>query len=141
MTMPRGARVRFSADQTGQDYTAGVLLAWNSEVFDTDALHDNSTNPSRLTIPKGFHWVRVEAGVYMANLTAASNPLLQIKLNGTTICGEPSHNPTTAWGTTITTGLMYCNPGDYFETILQVTGDASSDILSARSFMTIELIS
>ena len=39
--MARGARVKFSADQTAQDYSAGVALAWNAEVFDTNTIHDS----------------------------------------------------------------------------------------------------
>lgn len=35
-----------------------VDVAWNAEVTDTDALHDNVTNNSRITIPAG------KAGVY-----------------------------------------------------------------------------
>jgi hypothetical protein len=34
--------------------TAWTLLTWNTEVYDTDGFHDNSTNNSRITIPTGM---------------------------------------------------------------------------------------
>lgn len=30
------------------------VVTWNSEVYDTDALHDTVTNNSRITVPSGF---------------------------------------------------------------------------------------
>jgi hypothetical protein len=138
--IPRGARVKFSADQTAQDFTAGATVNWNAEVFDTNTIHSNSVNPQRLTVPKGFTLARVDVSVYVTNMTAASAPNLLLRKNGTTIAGMPSHNEVTNWAGLVSSGLVPVSPGDYFDSFLQVTGDASIDILAARSFMSIELI-
>jgi hypothetical protein len=42
---------------------SGTLIAFGTEVFDTDAYHDNSTNNSRLTVPAG------QAGKYIVTGT------------------------------------------------------------------------
>ncbi len=140
MAIIRGCRARFAADLTAHDFTAGATIDWDSEVFDTNAIHSNSVNPNRLTVPNGFTRARVDLGLYVSNMTAASFPNLLMRRNGTTFVSCPSHNEGTTWGITLSSGLLACSPGDYFDAFFQVTGDASVDILAARSFMSIELV-
>jgi hypothetical protein len=47
-----GCKVTKNATQTCANDT-DVVITWNTEDFDTDAFHDNSTNNSRITIPSG----------------------------------------------------------------------------------------
>jgi hypothetical protein len=47
-----GCHVYHNADQTITNATL-TAINFNSERFDTDAFHDNSTNNTRLTIPSG----------------------------------------------------------------------------------------
>jgi hypothetical protein len=47
-----GASVYKSADQTISTATQ-TIISWNNEDFDTDSIHDNSTNNGRFTIPTG----------------------------------------------------------------------------------------
>lgn len=76
------ARVYHSANQTAPTSGTQLTLAFDSERFDTDTIHDTVTNNSRLTCRT--------AGVYQitghiswaANATGARQ--LSIKLNGTT---------------------------------------------------------
>jgi hypothetical protein len=42
-------------------YTSGANITWNSETYDTDAMHDTSSNTDRITIQT--------AGVYIVSLT------------------------------------------------------------------------
>jgi len=42
-----------SSTQTSITHSSWVALQWNAEVWDSDGFHDNSSNPSRLTIPAG----------------------------------------------------------------------------------------
>jgi hypothetical protein len=43
---------RKASTLTSQDYSSGPLaITWDQEAYDTDNYHDNSTNPSRITIP------------------------------------------------------------------------------------------
>lgn len=62
------ARVTRTADQ---NISSGTITAvsWDSEDFDPDDMHDNSTNPSRITIPSDG------AGLYMlgANIMFAAD--------------------------------------------------------------------
>jgi hypothetical protein len=45
--VPPSCRLVRSGDLT---YTSNAAIAWNSEAYDTDTMHDNSTNNSRITI-------------------------------------------------------------------------------------------
>lgn len=49
--------------------TAFTVVDWNNEIYDTDSWHDNSTNPSRLTVPSGVSYVRVSGSIETANTT------------------------------------------------------------------------
>lgn len=135
-----GARAKFSADQTAQNFTAGATLDWNAEDFDTDAIHDSAAiTKNRLTVPAGFTYARIDCGIYIQNITANSSPVLLVRKNGTTFAGTQGHNPGVVWGVTHTCGVLPVVAGDYFDAFLQVTGDTSIDILAARSFMSIQL--
>jgi len=57
-----GASVYKSGNQTIAPSTQ-TILSWDSEDFDTDSFHDNSTNNSRFTIPAG------KDGKYVITLT------------------------------------------------------------------------
>ena len=48
-----GCRLWKSANQTVA-LNATDVVNWNSEVYDTDTLHDTATNNSRITIPSGL---------------------------------------------------------------------------------------
>ena len=62
------AKVTASGTQSISDNTA-TSVAWNSETYDSDGMHDNATNNERLTIVSG------EDGIYLfgALITFASN--------------------------------------------------------------------
>ena len=74
-------RVQESSGQTITNNTVTLLL-FNEERWDTDSIHDNATNTSRLTVPV--------AGKYLifANIQWAANAtgrrLTQFRINGTT---------------------------------------------------------
>lgn len=53
-----GASVRGSANQTINN-TTETLLLWDTERFDTDAIHSTSSNTGRMTVPagKGGKWL------------------------------------------------------------------------------------
>jgi len=53
-----GCRLKQTAGQTISNNT-NTAIQWNSEDYDTDAFHDNSTNNTRVTIPSG------KAGKYL----------------------------------------------------------------------------
>jgi hypothetical protein len=76
-----GVSLRASADQTISNNTF-TALTWNTENFDTDGFHDNSTNTSRITIPSG------KGGKYLINAgimfgTAGGARIVRLRINGT----------------------------------------------------------
>jgi len=49
---PQRTKVYLTGNQSINDSSL-TAIAWNGEEYDTNDLHDNSTNPSRITIPAG----------------------------------------------------------------------------------------
>jgi hypothetical protein len=58
----RGCSLYLTADQSIANST-GTYISWNIELYDTDSFHDNSTNPTRITIPTGL------SGKYLISTT------------------------------------------------------------------------
>jgi hypothetical protein len=77
-----GCKAYKSANQTLSNATT-TLITFNSEFFDTDAIHDTSTNTSRFTVPagKGGKWQLSTTIAYDANSTGFRQ--IRIKKNGT----------------------------------------------------------
>ncbi len=50
---------------TAADVPQESVIPLNSEVYDTDSVHDNSVNNSRLTVPAGVTVIRLNAGFTM----------------------------------------------------------------------------
>jgi hypothetical protein len=54
---PKGALVGLSSDLTAQNYSTVASVPFTTELYDTNSLHDNVTNNTRLTMPaSGFTW-------------------------------------------------------------------------------------
>lgn len=135
------ALVRRSSSQSiaGSSF---VTVDWNDEVADTDAWHDNSTNPSRLTVPigSGITHVRLFANVLTGNSNSGQWGAYILK-NGTTVVGCPRHETNTN-GTdsvNIKSAILEVVEGDYFELVV-FTGSASATSITnaAQSWMSIE---
>ena len=105
-----------SAYKTGsQSLTAGEYTAinWEAENWDTNAFHDNATNPSRFTIPSG------KAGYYnfIFNLgigSATGQVYWQVLVNGSAVsnCANNVYASETKLFQSVT---IYCNVGDYVQ--------------------------
>lgn len=80
LSVPR-ARVFHDANQSIDDSTV-TALAFNSERFDTDGIHDTATNNSRLTCATAGTYL-IGASVEWAS-SATGNRNLSLRLNGTT---------------------------------------------------------
>ncbi|KKL66652.1 hypothetical protein LCGC14_2142830 [marine sediment metagenome] len=65
-----------------------VAVEWNAETFDSDAFHDNSTNPTRLTVPSGLggkyavHGLLLMPGAAVGS--GGTGRHIRIRKNGTT---------------------------------------------------------
>lgn len=140
-----GALVRNSADATAQDLTAGVLLTWGAEVYDTNAFHSTSSNTSRLTISSGLgiSKVRLAAQINLQLLTSGEPFDIRLYKNGAVFdgaCfvqfGAPSTGSAYA---NMSTAPISVADGDYFEIRADTTADASCTI-SSSSWFAIEVV-
>lgn len=107
---------------TGQAISAGTTttVTWNTEVTDTDAWHDNSTNNSRLTVPSGVSLVRVSASLRHEDTTgtSASQFVLNFLKNGASVPGLPARDhPRSALGNYLhaASAILAVSAGDFFE--------------------------
>lgn len=83
----KGCRVTHSATQTVGTASA-TLIAFNTEVFDTNAFHDNVTNNTRLTIPTTGYYT-VKASLYYTEVTVGGDQRkLMFFVNGVQVYEE-----------------------------------------------------
>lgn len=139
----RIAMVRRAADFTAADFSGGVSVPWDQEVYDTDNFHDNVTNNTRLTVPAGCNFARLVLTLTMGNNTIGADITAIIRKNAATSydgVGQQSIDaPTAAPCITVSTGWVSVIAGDYFEATLFNVGDTSIDITAARSSFSIEV--
>jgi len=81
VTSPIVARVYHNTSQTISNVT-WTALAFNSETFDTDTLHDTSTNNSRLTVERDGYY-RINANASFAS-NSTGNRRMRFRVNGST---------------------------------------------------------
>lgn len=140
----RGALVKKSTNQTTANYSAGVAVAWDAEAYDTDTIHDNSTNNTRLTVPSGVSYVRLKAQANLDLVTAGSDTYYQITKNGSaTYDGFTQVNldlqsiaQTTA---PIASPVLAVTAGDYFE-FKVFCADTSVTVLANGSWFAMEIV-
>ena len=114
---------------------SNTLLTWNSENVDTDSMHDNSTNPSRLTIPTGFlgRW-RFDIGVTFA-AAANGTRAAWITVNGAgTRYGQPE-----VPGSSVASAGLYISRelvlavGDYVEVYCYQDSGGALNVLNSTT--------
>ena len=116
-----GASVYNSADQTipPATYTAVV---WNSEYYDTDAFHDNSTNTSRMTIPAGKAGKYSVYGLIQCDGGSTNSRSIQIYKNGA-MYSVAATTPSGAYPSLQISGVLDLVATDYVEIyVFQSTG-------------------
>lgn len=139
----RGCMAYKSADQTTANYTTPTAVTWDAEVYDTDSIHDNVTNTSRMTVPAGVTKVRVGATLALGVVTADNYAVGTITKNGATFVGAPNsaqESGTTSPTVTLASGVLAVTAGDYFETLLQLESDTSITVSAATSCFWMEII-
>ncbi len=142
----KGALVVLGSDETAVDTTSGHFSAWDTERYDTDNFHDNSVNPSRLTIPAGLGITKIRlTGTYglslqdgdVANLTRFfKNGATVAELQGFRTQVSSSNDPVN----NITSPVIEVVDGDYFEIETRGSADISITILATRSHFAIEVV-
>jgi hypothetical protein len=108
---------RATKGSSTQSITANTNTAveLGAEAFDTDAAHDTSVNPSRITVPAGVTRARCWFGVRFQSTTGQTRAW--VMKNGASAVGLPAYGNVTA-GQNYLTGAgawVDCSPGDYFE--------------------------
>lgn len=106
----------YSSSVTAVANATLVAVSFNSEKYDTDGFHDNTTNNTRITIPTG------KAGKYLINgkINYDSNATgirqAYIRKNGSTTLSYVVYNPVTSNVTTaVVVALEDLAVGDYIE--------------------------
>lgn len=140
----RGCLVKKNADQTTANYSAGVALTWDTEVYDTDAFHDTGSDTSRITIPAAVNgkFGIITACISMSLVTAGSNVAMQINKGGvatyiglaaTTREAVGNGQASTSNWLQIASAPLLLATGDIYEVLL-VVSDTSITVESESSF-------
>ena len=94
-----------------------TAITFNSEVFDTDGFHDNTTNNTRITIPSGKagKYLLIAQVSFAANATGAR--IIKLYKNGTLfqLASVTSAAPATDFTVLTGTNIVSATVGDYFE--------------------------
>ena len=131
----QGASVTLSVDSA--ETATDVNVGFDTELFDTDSIHDNVTNNSRLTVPTG--WTKVELGytLHVYNVTNALDIQTGILKNGT--LDYPNNAIQTfasrfgAIRSSGATGPIAVTGGDYFQLTYYSGGDTSTTIDASKT--------
>lgn len=94
-----------------------TTIDWDAESVDTDAFHDNATNPSRLTVPVGSGLTHVRVMASLQNTSVAGQWGCRIIKNGSTVVGGGQMDTDTT-GTDSAyacSAILAVSEGDYFE--------------------------
>jgi hypothetical protein len=146
-SMFSGALVHKSADQTGANYSAGAVVAWNSEAsgYDTDSYHDIVTNNSRITMPANGKY-EFRAGIAVSSLTSADYVRALIIKNGVVAEFVGTGQQTIEIISTPTVWLNLCSAPidlvatDYLEVWLDTETDTSISVVALGSWFSVRRV-
>lgn len=126
-----GCRVYDNNDQSIAN-TTSVAVSFANEDFDTDTMHDTSTNNSRITCKTSGTYIIYANCAWYDGTTGQR--IVTIRLNGSTIIGQSSFAPAISGRTE---ELCFCmwqlDVDDYVECVMyQNTGSALNMVAAAR---------
>ena len=131
-----GASVYKSAVQSIANNT-GVALTFTNENFDTNSIHDNSTNTSRFTIPSGKDGKWLFTGIVTWGSNATGYREIKIRKNNTAstevynIMGPPSVAASPSMGVSYIADAVAT---DYFELYVKQTSGGSLNVEGDATF-------
>jgi hypothetical protein len=138
-TVPPLVRAKRS---TNLSYTSSAPIAWDAEDYDTDAMHDNATNNTRITFATAGIY-RVTAGLYVTFGGTVSALDLSIYGNGSTNLGQNYTNGiavTTSLGLQVT-ALVDSATYSYVTAAMGIVGATSPVITTdGRTFISAEWV-
>jgi len=147
-----GAKAFGSGNQSIATGSSLKVVALNSEAFDTDTVHDNVTNNSRLTVPTGITRVRLSGYVKWAP-NGSSFRRLKVRKNGAVgtidddqagfepdIFTSAANASVPDLGVTIDTGIIRAVATDYFELQVSQESGVSLNLLAGDYWFQMDLI-
>lgn len=127
-------RARHSGAQSINTGTETVL-AFNAEDFDTDTMHDNSTNNSRITFNTAGKYLIIARVPWDSSATGRRKTIF--RKNGTTQIEDFSYAPVASAGDTtksVVSGIYEFAANDYLEVQVEQTSGGALNVLSGASF-------
>lgn len=110
-------RVYHSANQTIAGSTA-TALAFDSESYDTDTMHNTAVNNSRITFTTGGRYA-IGCNIDWQNSGLGADVMVSIRLNGATVIGRASRTENAVYDTDmIVTAENIFVAGDYVEVVV-----------------------
>jgi hypothetical protein len=138
----QSALVRITANESIATSTA-TAIPWDVIVHDDNSIW-SAGNPTRLTVPAGFTRCVVGGNVEWAGNASGARYVL-VNKNGADFYGMPAESSLPAGSVqhseNISSGVLECTAGDYFELVVQQTSGESLSCLSAnkKTWFSIEL--
>jgi hypothetical protein len=133
-----GAVVYPSGTQTVTTATF-TTINFNSELYDTNSFHDNTTNNSRLTIPAGLTgYYRISAYIRV-NPNALGRRLLTITRNGGGVFSAESTASAASYLSCFVEGILTVAAGEYLEITLYQDAGSSIDTIAGFDSTRFEL--
>jgi hypothetical protein len=128
-----GAQVYASATTQSIADSTFTILNFNTESYDTNTYHDNSTNNSRLTIPTTGYYNLTAYVTFEGNTNGGR--IVQIYKNGTTALTYFSGNygGFTSDTSFLTTINVNATAGDYFEVRVRQSSGGALGVLGLNS--------
>lgn len=128
-----GARVYNSASISVANATA-TALTFNSERFDSTAIHDTGSNTDRLTAPSaGYYFISCHTE-YASNTAGFRSTSIRVNAGGT-IVGAQTLSPANGDGTiVIVTALWFMNSGDYARCFTYQTSGGALNVSANSSY-------
>jgi hypothetical protein len=109
-----GCSLRSSVDISVPDATS-TTINFNTEIFDVDGYHDNSTNTNRITIPSGKTGYFLFVCQIRFSANSSGYRSINIRKNGATMT-QPSVSNSIGNNTTVSSSfIVYGVPGDYYD--------------------------
>jgi len=132
MTVP-SARVYGSANQSIAD-SSTVALAFNSERYDTDSMHDTATNNTRLTCNTTGTYSITGSVQFAANATGRR--LIQVRINGATVIATAGFNTVSgSFNTDIVVTTDYqLSATDYVELVAFQNSGGALNVLATSNY-------
>ena len=119
------------SETTHGTYTTITAISWDTEVTDTSGMHDNSTNPARITvITTGVHLITADVRMTSTTPGAAAADVLSVRINGTVVAENELIHTANAFKTRLNIAIQkHLTAGDYIEICITMnSGSAQTEV-------------